>query len=98
MASIRHCRRQVNSELLTNPIIRKALSKAAIEGHCHRIGYRWRRLFWSPSVTLVTFLLQVLDGARTLRSAVVLLLFLHHRREQARLLQYLLLSIDPDHV
>ena len=74
MASIAHWRRQVKSELLTNPIIQKALSRAAIEGHCHRMGYRWRESFWSPTVTLVTFLLQVLDGAKTLRSAVALLL------------------------
>lgn len=74
MANIAHWRRRVNEHLLNNPILSHALSAETIEAHCRSAGYRWRASFWSPSITLLTFVLQVLSAEKTLRSAVVNLL------------------------
>lgn len=74
MANIAHWRRHVNVNLLNDPAVSEVLSPSTIESHCRAVGHRWRESFWSPSTTLITFLLQVLDGAKTLRSAVALLL------------------------
>ena len=74
MANIAHWRRHVNVNLLNDPAVSEVLSPSAIESHRRAVGHRWRESFWSPSTTLITFLLQVLDGAKTLRSAVALLL------------------------
>jgi hypothetical protein len=60
--------------LLNNPTVNEILSPSTVEQHCRALGHRWRKSFWSPTTTLVAFLLQVLDGAKTLRSAVALLL------------------------
>lgn len=74
MATIPQWNRHVNLQLIDDPQLAEALSPHAIEQHCRQVGYRWRQSFWSPTTTLITFLLQVLDGAKTLRSAVTLLL------------------------
>ena len=74
MASIGHWKRRVNRQLFSNPLLRESLSPAAVEEACCQAEHRWRSSFWSPSVALITFLVQVLDGAKTLRSAVALLL------------------------
>jgi hypothetical protein len=74
MASLSHWRRQLNSGLLFGPVVREILSLEHIEEQCRRAGHQWRDSFWSPSVTLLTFLLQVLSGEKTLRSAVAALL------------------------
>lgn len=74
MASIAHWRRHVNQNLLIDPCLSEVLAPAAIEGHCRNAGHCWRESFWSPAVTLVTFLLQVLSAEKTLRSAVAALL------------------------
>lgn len=74
MASIVRWKAHVNRNLLTDPVIAQALSATVIERYAREAGYRWRNSFWSPGTTIVTFLLQVLDGAKTLRAAVAVLL------------------------
>lgn len=74
MASIACWRRRVNEQLLIDPILSEALSTGNVEAHCRSAGHRWRTSFWSPSVTLLAFLLQVLSAEKTLRAAVVTLL------------------------
>jgi hypothetical protein len=74
MATIAPWRRHVNRNLLEKPVVAEALCESAIEQHCRAVGHHWRASFWSPATTVVAFLLQVLDGAKTLRSAVAFLL------------------------
>jgi Transposase DDE domain len=70
MASITHWKRHINKNLLKDPIIAEALAPALIEEHCREIGHQWRDSVWSPSVTILTFLMQVLNPSKTLRAAV----------------------------
>jgi hypothetical protein len=74
MASITHWRRRINGNLLGDPVVAEALTPHLVEQYCREAGHRWRDSFWSPHVTLLTFLLQVLDPNKTLRSAVANLL------------------------
>jgi hypothetical protein len=74
MASITHWRRRLNTQLLNDPLIDDALSPRCIEDHCRDAHHTWRESFWSPSVTILTFLLQVLNPSKTLRAAVADLL------------------------
>ena len=74
MASIARWKSHVKSDLLNNPVVSRALSANTIDRYCHDVGHQWRDTFWSPTTTIATFLLQVLDGAKTLRAAVALLL------------------------
>lgn len=73
MASFARWKPLVKVDLVNDPAVRRTLSAKTIEGYCRDEGYRWRESFWSPATTVVTFLLQVLDGAKTLRAAVALL-------------------------
>lgn len=61
---------RVNRSTLADPMARGVLAPATIEAFARAAGHRWRRSYWSPYVTFITFLLQVMDGAKTLRSAV----------------------------
>jgi hypothetical protein len=70
MASIAHWTRRINTNLLNDPVVAEALDPLRIEEHCRTAGHRWRDSFWSPSVTLLTFLIQVLNPGKTLRVAV----------------------------
>ncbi len=74
MANITPWNRHVNRNLIDHPEVAGALSTELVEGFARQAGYGWRRSFWSPATTVVTFLLQVLDGAQTLRAAVAVLL------------------------
>lgn len=74
MASITHWKRHLNTHLLNDPVVAQALAQPNIEQHCRDAGHTWRDSFWSPSVTVITFLIQVLDPAKTLRAAVASLL------------------------
>jgi len=74
MASLSHWRRKLKSGLLFDRVVREILSLEHVEGQCCRAGHRWRDSFWSPTATLLTFLLQVLSGEKTLRAAVASLL------------------------
>jgi len=55
-------------------VIRQILDVQHIEEHCRAAEHEWRSSFWSPPVTLLTFLLQVLSAEKTLRAAVASLL------------------------
>jgi Transposase DDE domain len=74
MANIPHWRRQLNSGLLVDPSVRDVLSCRGIEEHARESGHRCRESFWSPGMTLLAFLLQVLSAEKTLRAAVASLL------------------------
>jgi len=74
MANIAHWRRHVNEHLLIDPLLSDCLSAERVEEHCRSAGHRWRASFWSPSATLLAFILQVLSAEKTLRAAVVTLL------------------------
>lgn len=70
MVTLAHWRRRVNGGMLDNQVMRQFLSPGVIEKHCRQVGHVWRASFWSPAMTLHAFLIQVLDGAKTVRSAV----------------------------
>jgi hypothetical protein len=74
MANLTLWRRRVKDDLFGNPIVARSLRSSLIEAHCRQAGHRWRDSFWSPPTTVLAFLLQVLDGAKTLRAAVALML------------------------
>jgi hypothetical protein len=74
MASIAHWRRYVNTTLLSDPVVSQVLSPEKIEAYCRQSNYRWRSSFWSPTLTLLTFILQVGSAEKTLRAAVAALL------------------------
>lgn len=74
MVNLTRWKRQLKSCLLVNSAFAEALCPAAIEESCRQAGHAWRESFWSPPMTLVAFLLQVIDGAKTLRAAVAVLL------------------------
>lgn len=70
MVTLAHWKRRVNEHMLIYPILQQFLSPSVIEEHCRQVGYKWRASFWSPTTTLHAFLIQVLDGAKTMRSAM----------------------------
>ena len=70
MDSIARWKPQFKSALAASPSARGILSAERVLAHCRDAGHRWRDSFWSPSVTLLAFLLQVLDAAKTVRAAV----------------------------
>lgn len=74
MIGIGHWKRRLYGSLFGDPVIAEALAPRTIEQLCRDVGHRWRQSFWTPTVTVVTFLLQVLDAAKTLRAAVADLL------------------------
>lgn len=74
MVTIHHWRRYLNHHFLTDSIVTQALRPSEIEKRCGQANYRWRKSFWSPTMTLITFILQVLSAEKTLRSAVASLL------------------------
>lgn len=74
MATIAHWSARVKDDLLGNPIVADVFSSEAIDRCCRSANHRWRASFWSPSITLLTFLFQVLDAGKTLRAGVGLLL------------------------
>jgi hypothetical protein len=74
MANITPWNRHVNRNLIDHPEVAGALSAEAIEDFARQAGHDWRQSIWSPATTVLTFLLQVLDGAKTLRAAVAVLL------------------------
>lgn len=69
MASIAHWRQRLKSSLLFDEVIRGVLGVERIKEECRRVDHHWRDSFWSPPVTLLTFLLQVLNAEKTLRAA-----------------------------
>lgn len=74
MASIAHWRRHINTALLGSPAVSEVFSPETIEDLCRQSDYHWRDSFWSPTITVLTFILQVTSGEKTLRAAVAALL------------------------
>ncbi len=74
MASIRDWKKRIKSDILGIPALGEFLSATTVEAACREEGHTWRQSFWSPSVTLTTFLIQVLSAEKTLRAAVASLL------------------------
>ncbi len=74
MASLAGWKDSVKQNLVVDPTFGRVLSRERIESFCRGAGHVWRPSFWNPSVTVWTFLWQVLDGAKTLRAAVATLL------------------------
>jgi len=70
MGTIAQWKRRVNRSLLQDPLIAEVLSPQVVDRYCRAEGHHWRESFWSPTVTLLAFLLQVLSGEKTLRAAV----------------------------
>lgn len=85
MANLAHWKRRVKNDLLTDPTLVDCLDRETIEAHCREGGHTWRASFWDPSTTLLTFMLQVLSGAKTLRAAVATLLTQLAARGETRL-------------
>jgi hypothetical protein len=74
MASIADWRRRLKSSLLFDEAVRRILDVQRIEDQCRQLDHHRRSSFWSPAVTLLTFLLQTLSAEKTLRAAVASLL------------------------
>jgi hypothetical protein len=74
MADLKRWKRNLKETLLVHSLLTTTLSPEAIEAACRDFGYAWRESFWSPTTTLLTFLLQVLSAEKTLRAAVADLL------------------------
>ena len=70
MSSIAHWTRTFKSAIAGSQSIAALLAVAEVERRCREAGHGWRESFWSPTTTLVAFLLQSLNGAKTLRAAV----------------------------
>lgn len=70
MVTIAQWRRRVNRSLLQDPVVSESLNPQAIDRCCREIGHDCRESFWSPTMTVLTFLLQILSSEKTLRAAV----------------------------
>jgi len=70
MAKIAHLQRFVNMDLVGDPAVAQLLHPEYLEQQCRQVGHHWRDTFWSPAVTFLAFLLQVLSAEKTLRKAV----------------------------
>jgi hypothetical protein len=70
MASIAQWASRIKEDLLANPLIAQVLSSEVVEADCDDLGHRWRESWWSPTMTLMVFLLQVLGAAKSLRASV----------------------------
>jgi hypothetical protein len=74
MTSIAPFARRLKSELQTSGAAIELVDPVDVEAACVLAGHRWRRCFWTPPVTLLTFLRQVLHGNCSCRQAVALTL------------------------
>ncbi|MCA9285772.1 MAG: IS4 family transposase [Phycisphaerales bacterium] len=70
MSTIAHWRRQFKSAMSRSKSVLALLGADEVERRCREAGHEWRESFWSPTTTLVAFLLQALNGAKTLRAGV----------------------------
>jgi hypothetical protein len=74
MTSIAPFARRLKGELQRSATAIELVDPADIEAACALAGHRWRRCFWTPLVTLLTFLRQILHGNCSCRQAVALTL------------------------
>ncbi len=68
--TLAHWKRLFKSAFVESHALQRLLSFHSIEQRCDQAGQRWRQSFWSPGLTMLTFLLQTLNSAKTLRAAV----------------------------
>lgn len=68
--TLAHWKRNVKSALIQSQAVQQLLSRSHLEDRCRQAGQQWRRSFWSPPLTVMTFLMQILNPAKTLRAAV----------------------------
>ena len=64
MAKIAHLQRFVNMDLVGDPAVAQLLHPENLEQQCRQVGHHWRDTFWSPAVTFLTFLLQILSAEK----------------------------------
>lgn len=77
MTSIAPYVRRFKSELQSVGAAAEFIQAEAIESACRAAGHRWRRCFWTPAVTIMTFLRQVLFANCSCRHAVAMTLAPH---------------------
>lgn len=65
---------KLKRQLQTQEEHESPLNAARIEEACGRAGHTWRACFWTPAVTVLTFLRQVLHGNCSCRQAVAMAL------------------------
>jgi len=74
MASIARSGREFKKQLQVVRLTGGPLREADVGAACRAAGHRWRARFWTPAVTILTFLRQVLHGNCACREAVALTL------------------------
>ena len=74
MASITSFARQLKEQMQSASLAATLVNPADVEIACAAAGHRWRQCFWTPLVTVLTFLRQVLHGNCSCRLAVALTL------------------------
>jgi Transposase DDE domain len=74
MTSIAPHVRRFKSQILSASSAGDFIEDDAIERACRQVGHRWRRCYWTPAVTILTFVRQVLNGNCACRRAVAMTL------------------------
>jgi len=74
MTSITSFARRLKNQMQSTALAVELVNPADVEIACAAAGHRWRQCFWTPLVTVLTFLRQVLQGNCSCRQAVALTL------------------------
>jgi len=74
MTSILPYARQLKSQLQSSFAAVEFLSADRVEDVCRSVGHYFRHCFWTPNITILTFLRQVFDGNSSCRKAVAMTL------------------------
>jgi hypothetical protein len=74
MTSITSFARRLKKQMQSPALALELVNPADVEIACAAAGHRWRECFWTPFVTVLTFLRQVLHGNCSCRQAVALTL------------------------
>ena len=72
MASIASFRRRLKEQAAISISDGKWLSAGLVEDICRTVGHRGRKCFWTPALTALTFLRQILHGNCACRHAVAM--------------------------
>ena len=72
MASIASFRRRLKEQAAISISDSKWLSAGLVEDICRTVGHRGRKCFWTPALTALTFLRQILHGNCACRHAVAM--------------------------
>lgn len=70
MTSIAPFARRLKRQLAVSFSAIELLDAGLVEDICRSVGHRWRERFWTPTVTILTFLRQVLHSNCSCREAV----------------------------